>query len=530
MAAVVFQKNKKTGVIYAYQSESYWDKEKQQSRARRVCIGKVDPVTKEIIPTRKRLNPSPGRLSHAAHTQRTFYGATYLLEAMGERLGIQDDLKRCFPETYTQMLSIVYYLILEDRNALSRFSRWAALHTHPCGQDIPSQRSSELFASITEGKRAEFFKLQARRRAGQEYWAYDTTSISSFSQCLPNVKFGKNKDHERLAQINLALLYGQESNVPFYYRKLTGNITDSRTLKGLLADLEAFGYPKVKLVMDRGFYSQANIDYLYAKHLKFLLAAKTNLKYVQHEIDQVNDTIRSWEYYHQGYDLYSICRPISWNYTQVRPQKGDELTSEKRMYMHIYYNAEQAVESERDFHVMLSSLQQELLSNKPKAAHAKLYDTYFTVKRTPKRGVTVTAKDEVLAQKKRYHGFFVLLSNEIKDPIRALEIYRNKDLVEKAFSNLKERLNFRRTLVSSTQSLNGKIFVQFIALIFLSYLKKLMQDASLFTQYTLQGLLDELDLIESYQYPHKKLRIGEMTEKQSKIYSALGFTPPASLQ
>jgi hypothetical protein len=49
MASVVYQTNKKSGVIYAYKSISHWDKEKQQSRAKRVCIGRVDPETKKII-------------------------------------------------------------------------------------------------------------------------------------------------------------------------------------------------------------------------------------------------------------------------------------------------------------------------------------------------------------------------------------------------------------------------------------------------------------------------------------------------
>lgn len=51
--AIVYQVNKKSGVTYAYESLSYWDKEKQQSRAKRKCLGKVDPATGEIIPTRK---------------------------------------------------------------------------------------------------------------------------------------------------------------------------------------------------------------------------------------------------------------------------------------------------------------------------------------------------------------------------------------------------------------------------------------------------------------------------------------------
>lgn len=48
--------NKNTGVTYVYESESYWDKEKQKPRNKRVCIGKIDPDSGAFIPS-KRLNP-----------------------------------------------------------------------------------------------------------------------------------------------------------------------------------------------------------------------------------------------------------------------------------------------------------------------------------------------------------------------------------------------------------------------------------------------------------------------------------------
>ena len=83
-------------------------------------------------------------------TERFFYGATYLLDQIGQETGITSDLKTCFPKTYKQILSVAYYLILEDQNPLFRFKKWAKLHMHPYGSDIPSQRSSELFQSITE--------------------------------------------------------------------------------------------------------------------------------------------------------------------------------------------------------------------------------------------------------------------------------------------------------------------------------------------------------------------------------------------
>ncbi len=251
--AIVYQTNKRTGVRYAYESTSYWDKQKQQSRARRTCIGRVDPETGEIIPTRKKKVPNEGKKIKPGpvpitRTGRCFYGATYLFDRIGEEIGVAKDLKTCFPKHYLQILSIAYYLIVEDRNPLSRFPRWAHVHRHPHGEVISSQRSSDLFASLTEEGRQRFFRLQGKRRVEKEY---DSTSISSYSHCLRQVRYGKNKDHEHLAQINLTLLFGQQSRLPFYYRKLSGNIPDVKTLRKLLADMNALGYEKIKVVLDR---------------------------------------------------------------------------------------------------------------------------------------------------------------------------------------------------------------------------------------------------------------------------------------
>lgn len=51
--SIIRQTDKRTGVTYVYESESYWDKEKQQPRSRRTLIGKVDAETGEVVPTGK---------------------------------------------------------------------------------------------------------------------------------------------------------------------------------------------------------------------------------------------------------------------------------------------------------------------------------------------------------------------------------------------------------------------------------------------------------------------------------------------
>ncbi|MBR2810648.1 MAG: hypothetical protein IKD69_04635 [Solobacterium sp.] len=50
--------NKQNGVTYVYEViENYWDKEKKQSRSKRKLIGKIDPLTGQIVPTSSRGRP-----------------------------------------------------------------------------------------------------------------------------------------------------------------------------------------------------------------------------------------------------------------------------------------------------------------------------------------------------------------------------------------------------------------------------------------------------------------------------------------
>jgi len=536
MVAIVHQTDKRSGITYAYRSVSYWDKEKKQSRAKRTLIGRVDKETGEIVPTdgrnRKKKEGAAPVIRGTKGTEkvkRSFYGATYLLDTIGENLGITHDLKLCFPDTYTQIQSIAYYLILEDNTPLYRFEKWGMLHKHPYGDAITSQRSSELFASITEENKQQFFRLQGKRRVENEFWAYDTTTLSSYSETLRQVQYGRNKEHDQLPQLNLALVFGQESNLPFYYRKLAGNIPDTKTIQNLLEDLDILGHSKIKLVMDRGFYSKDNIDSLFQNRVKFLVATKMSLKYIRNELDEIYGTFRSFEHYLEDYELYCQTVRTTWNYTRKRPYKGDAVEESRRIYIHYYYNIDQAAEDEKNFDRQLITLKQELESRKRVPEHEKLYEKYFIVRSTPKRGTKATVREESVNDAKRYYGFFALITNEKMDAVTALELYRNKDVVEKAFGNLKERLNMRRTLVSSEQSLDGKLFVQFVALIYLSHIKKQMQDNGLLKNYTLPSLLDKLDVIECFEQPGKALRVGEILDKQKQLYYDLGVEPPISL-
>jgi hypothetical protein len=53
-----------------------------------------------------------------------------------------------------------------------------------------------------------------------------------------------------------------------------------------------------------------------------------------------------------------------------------------------------------------------------------------------------------------------------------------------------------------------------------------MSDHNLFKKFTMQSLLDELDVIEKYDVPGRHSRISELTGKQKGIYKCLGVEFP----
>ncbi len=49
MAFIVYQTNSKTGTVYAYSQEAYRDPVTKRPKSKKTYLGRVDPVTKQII-------------------------------------------------------------------------------------------------------------------------------------------------------------------------------------------------------------------------------------------------------------------------------------------------------------------------------------------------------------------------------------------------------------------------------------------------------------------------------------------------
>lgn len=513
MSYRVHHVNKATGVTYVYEAISRWDKAKKQPRNKQTCIGKLDPVSGEFIPS-KRFAPEQAAIRDPVVTASAeVVGPSIILDAITERLGLGKLLRSCFPEEHSQIQAMAYYLASQG-GPLSYCGTWCKSHAHSV-ECLTSQRISEILRAISIDKKQTFFTKWMKKVLEDDYLCYDITSISSYSELNEYIKYGHNRDLEKLPQLNLAILFGQKGRLPVYFERTPGNITDVTTLHNLLRTFKALEVKAPYYVMDKGFYSTKNVDELLAARDRFTLSIPLSRKWVQQAIDDICETI------HGPAGYQKLDNEIIYVHSRLYPW-GE---SKRRCYLHLYYNAHARAGAVDQFNEELMRYKEELESGQLIKEHQKSYDSFFVIKTTPKRGMKVSYNTQAIDQQiSRYCGFQALLTNITKDPLEALQIYRDKDAVEKCFDDLKNQLDMKRLRMHSSGTVDGRLFVQFIALIYMSALRQAMRKSGLIKQYTVRELLQEMETLTKVKYSGKYGHIlTEMTKSQREILKNLNI-------
>jgi transposase len=368
---------------------------------------------------------------------------------------------------------------------------------------------SELLTFLTRERQLDFFKAWAGRRMDSEYFALDITSVSSYSELNEYVRIGYNRDKEKLPQINICMALGEKSRLPVYFELLPGSVRDVSTLSNTVKALKFLKAGRIHLVMDKGFFSDANVDAMYGAHMKFAVGVPFTTDLACESAESVRDGIVGFANYRRvgEQDLYVSGGLRSW--------KG------RRCYVHVYFNAKKAADDHAAFLRKVHQWKLEL-ETAPAPENAKHYAKFFHVAETPKRGRRITPRDDAInAHARTTCGFFVLLTNDIKDPIDALRLYRDKDCVEKGFDDLKDALDMKRLRVHSPEAAEGRLFIQFVALVLIAAVRNVMEKSGLDTKMTMPEMLNEMKSLRKVMLPGKrKPMFTVVTKKQRAILEA----------
>ncbi|MDR1872373.1 MAG: hypothetical protein LBS60_10745 [Deltaproteobacteria bacterium] len=265
--------------------------------------------------------------------------------------------------------------------------------------------------------------------------------------------------------------------------------------------------------MDKGFYSLKNIKYLlkmFPKY-KFMVAvpfttsiARQIVKSGKDKLEENlsfksnNDTI-------MGYSFYN------------------NIDNNTKVIYHVIFNEYKQNDAKQCLKDKAIRLRNEAITNPSKYINEKEHKKYLIFKKINDNTYEILLNMERINFELRNVGWLIIVSNDLNSTYKdALSTYRSKDIVEKAFDNLKNSLYFKRLHVHNSKTMNGKMFIAMISLIISSYIHNIMEKSNLNQYYTITSLLNKLDSVKIVRSGNKKT-ITPLSKEVKKILSAFGI-------
>jgi transposase len=316
-------------------------------------------------------------------------------------------------------------------------------------------------------------------------------------------------------------LMGETRRLPIYQSLYSGSQKDVRTLTNTLTQFEAItGNRAITVVMDKGFFSTRNINYMLKDTgdgpVKFLISvpftsafAKKQVESERKDIDSVENTILI-----NSYSMRAVTKERTWN-------------KDHKLYTHVYYSAKKAMGIREELFATVALIRQKATEKPEKYLHDDECQKYLVIRKSEKQnsGYTISIRTDVVEKSLQTAGWVVLISNTISDAQKAMSIYRDKDVVEKGFLRLKNSIDLGRLRVHSDNAVRGKLFVGFVASVIMSSINKVMADKDLYRNYTMKEILRVLAKLRIQEISGQSI-IAPLTKEQRMIYEAFNLSLP----
>lgn len=246
--------------------------------------------------------------------------------------------------------------------------------------------------------------------------------------------------------------------------------------------------------------------------------SKSNAKFIAAEVEKNKAKLKNgYSHYIEEYELYGIT------------EKGKILGTEKEQYVHIYYNG---VESEKEklqinkrFALMDKKLEELKGQIIKRAENLSSYKKYYKLKYDENGYFMGYQRDEKAIRKEIDNtGYFAIVSSREMKAEEALRIYRDRDAIEKIFRMEKSYLGNDVFRVHSSEKLESKVFVTFIALIIRNEIYKAMKGLYQKNkkEYTVPKVLKEIERLGLTKLSDEKYHMRyNLTKKQKQILKEL---------
>lgn len=479
----------KNGDIYIFERQTIYEPNKKRNKIlSSKLLSKISKGSEVPVPTRPKKRQQDINPDLFDNTKlvaiRKQVGMTDILEHIGRASGIDAGIYENIDiGTAQKIISIARYLLASNGQTLPGILTWQLNHPLPYEDGITEDVYHDLFVQIgrNESLQQNFFANRCATIKEKAVLAYDSTTISTYSENQIEARYGFNKAEDGLKTIKLLTLYSIETRQPVAFTKQPGNLPDVITIENALKQLSVLGLGDAEIVTDNGYHSEHNLAEFFITGFDFITLVKSSLKWVKVEIDahagEFDSITNACPF---DTSTHGITVTIMRDYVKVRKyanhksgqKKGDEEIFRRKTYLHLYFNAARKAEQDNVFDENLIALRKQIedgvsFTSLSKATQDKAWK-YLRIFR--KGGsIRATFNDVACKEAKEYHGFFTLASNSEKNAFECLKKYRKRERIESFFEIMKRCADSSRVRVWDSVTLRGRMFVQFIALCYYEY-------------------------------------------------------------
>ena len=426
------------------------------------------------------------------------------------------------------LLDLAAYSIITENNAAQYYPDYA--YRHPVmtpRQKIYSDSTISRFLSeISEDDRVAFLNSwnSCRNHEDKVYISYDSTNKNCKAGDIEKAEYGHPKEDVGAPVFNYSIAYDLNNQEPLLYESYPGSIIDVSQLQYLLEKVKGYGYENIGFVLDRGYFSRANIEYMDKCGYDFVIMVKGRASFVNEMILENRgefETRRSCAI--KEYRTYGM--------TVQRTLYADDETTR---YFHLYHkvsreNAER-IQLENELQRMAEMMDKYKGTDMP---FSKKYEHYYKLtyheKDGQKKFYGYEEREDVIERELKLCGYFAIVTSKYMTARDALLLYKSRDTSEKLFCSDKSFLGNRTIGVSGNDAYESKVFVEFIALIIrckiYTQLKKRLAEMPQKPNYmTVPAALKELEKIELIRQPGGQYRLDHaITATQKTILGAFGI-------
>ena len=470
----IYLKKIKESTYVNYEYDRVYKKDKKYNIPKRTTIGK------RCDDDEKKMYPNPNFIKYFPDVQLpTDDGRTDRSSCLriGTHLVIQKVvsdalLDRILDSIYSSdergtglFLDLAAYSIITENNAGQYYPDYA--YNHPlftAGHRIYSDATvSEFIRQISINDSVKFQNEWNSTKDHREkiYISYDSTNKNCQAGDIDIVEFGHAKDDKGEPVFNYSIAYDTQNREPLFYEEYPGSIVDVSQLQLMLDKAKSYGYRHAGFILDRGYFSRENIRFMDKCGYDFVIMIKGMKELVSESVLEVKGSFENRR--------RNSIQDYNANGTTIKRKVF--LSDEKDRYVHVYYNADRCAAERNNLQAKLDKMEYALrkLEGKPVVVE-KSYEKYFHIEyfhegKDDQCFVCAIPKEDVIDRELELCGYFCILTSEEMSAKEALELYKSRDESEKLFRADKTFLGNRSLRVHSSEALDGKMLIEFVALI-----------------------------------------------------------------